>query len=139
MSLYLQLRHRFHSRRTEWTAAFQSVIWGLVLLGPTDTFAGSAAFAVFREHIDENLLGWAMLTFGVARLGGLFINGARKQITPWIRVATAVIGCGVFTFISLSFAASGVWSTWLAAWPVLAFTELLNIHSAMRDARVANG
>jgi uncharacterized membrane protein HdeD (DUF308 family) len=138
-ALYLQIKHRFHSRRTEWTAAIQSVIWGVVLLAPGDAFASSPAFAIFREIINENVMGWAMVIVGVVRLVGLFINGARKEITPWIRVATAAVGCGVFTFISLSFAASGVWSTWLAAWPVVAVTELFNIHGAMRDARVANG
>lgn len=137
-ALYLQLRHRFHSRRTEWTAAIQSVIFGLVLLGPGDAFNG-AAFGALRDHIGEATLGWLMVAIGLVRLAGLFINGARKQVTPWIRVTTAILGCGAFTFISLSFAASGVWSVWIAAWPVVAVTELFNIYGAMRDARVANG
>jgi hypothetical protein len=137
--IYLQLRHRFHSRRTEWTAAAQSVIWGIVLLGPSDTFASSPAFATFRSFIAEDALGWIMLSLGLIRLIGLIINGSRKKVTPWIRVTTAFMGCGAFTFISLTFAMSGVWSTWLAAWPVLAITELFNVYGAMRDARVANG
>ncbi|MDR3473309.1 MAG: hypothetical protein P4M09_16745 [Devosia sp.] len=137
-SLYVRISHRFHSRRTEWTAGVQSVIWGLVLLAPGNVF-DFPAFIIFRGLIDERLMGWGMVGLGVLRLIGLIVNGARKEVTPWIRVGTAFLGCGVFTSISMGLAASGVWSTWLAAWPVLAVTELFNIHGAMRDAKVSNG
>jgi hypothetical protein len=136
-ALRLKLRGGFHSRRTEWTAGAQSLIWGLVLLAPGDVFNSSPAFAFLRNHISEDVMGWIMIAVGIIRFIGLRINGSRKKITPWIRVAMALVGCGVFTLISLSFEATGVWSTWLAAWPVLAVTELFNVYAAISEARQA--
>jgi uncharacterized membrane protein HdeD (DUF308 family) len=133
---FLRIQHRFASRRGEWMAAAQSVIWGVVMLAPGDMFSTSPAFRIMAGYISEDTLGWIMLVVGILRIVGLVINGSRKDVTPWIRVTSALLGCGTFTFISLAFAASGYFGVWVAAWPFVAFTELFNIHSALRDARV---
>jgi uncharacterized membrane protein HdeD (DUF308 family) len=138
MVFFLRIQHRFASRRGEWTAAGQSIVWGLVLLAQGDVFSTSTAFRIMAEYVTEDTLGWVMLAVGILRIIGLVINGSRKDVTPWIRVTSALLGCGAFTFISLAFAASGYFSVWLAAWPFAAFGELFNIHSALRDARVHN-
>lgn len=133
----LRIAHAFRQRRMEWVAAIQCALWGVVLLAPVDTFDG-AAFAVFRNIMAEELWGVLLLLAGAVRLVGLIINGARKRITPWMRLAGAFVGCGIFTMISLCFASSGVISTWIAAWPVLAVVELMNISDTARDARLAH-
>lgn len=133
----LRIAHAFRQRRTEWVAAVQCTLWGVVLLAPVDTFDG-AAFVVFRRIMPEEVWGALLLFVGAVRLAGLIINGARKRITPWMRLAGAFVGCGVFTMISLCFASSGVISVWIAAWPVLAVVELMNISDTARDARLAH-
>lgn len=135
----LTLGEHFGPRRAEWVAAAQSMVWGFVLLGPSDTFSSSPAFALFRQYISEDVFGWLMMTVGIVRMISLVINGRRKKTTSWMRFAAAFVGCGIFMFISLAFAASGVWSTWLAAWPFVALNEFFNIDAAVRDARVAHG
>lgn len=136
-SLLLRVMPHFRLRRTEWIAAIQSVIWGLVLLAPVDTFAGPA-FTFFR-FMPEEMWGAIMLVIGGLRLTGLIINGSRRTITPWMRLASAIVGWGMFTAVSLCFASSGIVSTWIAAWPVAAVIELMNIHDTAHDARQARG
>lgn len=134
---HLRIAHAFRQRRTEWVAAIQCALWGVVLLAPANTFDG-AAFSVFRSILAEELWGALLLLAGAVRLVGLIINGARKKITPWMRLGGAFVGWGIFTMISLCFASSGVISTWIAAWPVLAVVELMNISDTARDARLAH-
>ena len=131
----LSIQHRYSSRKNEWKAAAQSIVWGAVLIAPGDAFATSPAFAIMGRYVTEGVMGWTMLLIGIARIIGLVINGSRKDVTPWIRVLSAIVGCGAFTFISLAFAATGYFNVWLAAWPFASFTELENIHGALRDAR----
>lgn len=135
----VQIAHKFHQRRTEWVAGFQCLLWGMVLLFPGSVYASSQSFSVLAQLIPEEVFGWLMVVVGGGRIIGLIINGARGKITPWVRLVSAFLGCGMFTAISLGFASSGVVSVWIAAWPVLAIVELMNMHDAARDARIANG
>lgn len=137
-ALVLRLGHKFRLRRTEWLAALQCFLWGLVLMMPGATFDG-VAFSVIRTWAPEEVFGVVMLFAGAVRLAGLAVNGARRRVTPWVRLAGALVGCGLFTAISLGFAASGVLGIWAAAWPVLVAIEYLNIYDATRDARQAHG
>lgn len=134
----LRIQLKFRQRRTEWVAGFQCLLFGAILLMPMETFA-SPSFRVFSELLPEIWWGAALVMIGAVRLGGLIVNGARRRITPWLRLVSALLGFGVFTAISLCFASSGTISTWIAAWPVLMVVELMNIHDTARDARQANG
>lgn len=134
----LRIQHKFRQRRTEWVAGVQCLLWGVVLLLPMETFA-SPAFRVFNQIMPEIWWGAALMLIGSVRLGGLIVNGARRRVTPWLRLISALLGFGVFTAISLCFASSGLISTWIAAWPVAMVVELMNIHDTARDARLANG
>ena len=97
------------------------------------------AYRVLASWAPEWVFAVIMLIAGTLRLAGLVINGARRRVTPWMRLAGALIGCGLFTAISLGFAASGVVGTWIAAWPVVAVVEFFNIYDTTRDARQAHG
>jgi hypothetical protein len=137
--LWLRIRHRFGPRLTEWVVAVQATLWGVVLLLPADTFT-SSSWSFFVEHnITEGKLGTLMLFFGMLRLAGLVINGALRKVTPVIRVASASVGFFVWTGISYSFAQSGVISTWIAIYPVIAVVELVNIARAARDVGESYG
>jgi hypothetical protein len=81
----------------------------------------------------QDTLGWIMIFLGVLRIGGLIVNGARKDVTPHIRQASAGLGCIIWFFITYGFASSNVVSTWLAIYPLFAVGELVNIHRAARD------
>ncbi|CAN7632307.1 hypothetical protein [Pararhizobium sp. LjRoot238] len=59
------------------------------LLLPDPVF-DQPSFAFFRALFDEDTFGW-LVCVGLLRLVGLFIIGARKNVTPWIRVFSACI------------------------------------------------
>ena len=131
--IYYRLAHSFGPRLTEWMVSVQMLLWGVVLLLPSPSFVGPQ-WDFFRTITTEEHLGAAMLVLGMARMGGLIVNGSRKQITPWIRAVSAAGGFLLFVGISYSFALSGVVSTWIAIYPVIAVVELVNIYRAAHDA-----
>lgn len=134
VSVLVAIRDRFSGRILEWYVAAQLLMWGLVLLAPGDSFAGSVAFDHFG--IAEDNLGLIMLGLGVIRIGALIVNGAVPNVTPFFRLGGAFLGCGVWFFISLKFGEAGHISTWIAAWPMAFIAEFVNIYRASQDARV---
>ena len=138
MSIYVRIKHRFGPRLSEWFAAVVVTLWGIILLLPADTFAGPS-WVVFRAFASENTWGVILISLGLARLAGLIINGARKRVTPWIRVISAGAGFLIWSGISLGFGLSGVISTGLAVYPAIAVLELFNIHRAAHDAGETHG
>lgn len=138
--LWIRITHRFGPRMTEWFMAFHTSLFGLVLVGSPELF-DQPAWAGFRDMgISEAALGWLMVILGIARLAGLIINGARKNVTPMIRQVSAGIGCMIWFGIVYGFASSGVVSTWLAIYPLFGIGELVNIHRAAHDqGEVRNG
>jgi len=136
--LWIRIQHRFGPRMTEWALALITALWGAVLLLPEHVF-DQPAWAGFRLIFgSENALGAVMLVLGVSRIAGLIVNGARKQVTPWIRVFSAGGGFLIFVGISAGYSLSGIISTWLAIYPVFALLELLNIYRAAHDAGESN-
>jgi hypothetical protein len=138
--LWISIRHRFGPRMMEWWMALHTALFGLVLIGSPDLF-DQPAWAGFRElNISESVLGWMMMLLGLARIVGLVVNGARKNVTPMIRQVSAGIGCLIWFGIVYGFASSGVISTWLAIYPLFGIGELVNIHRAAHDqGEVRNG
>lgn len=109
------------------------ILFGYVLLLPSQTF-NQPAFSAFVALVpSETFLGWLMSLIGCLRIIGLVINGARKNVTPQIRQFSATVGCLLWTGISYGFASSGVISTWLAIYPLFAVSELVNINRAAHD------
>lgn len=136
--LWIRIQHRFGPRMMEWFYAGHMVLAGYVLLLPADTFA-QPAFSAFRSVIpSEDMMGWFMLAVGFARLVGLIVNGAKKDVTPQIRQVSAAIGCLIWSGISYGFASSDVVSLWLAIYPLFAVGELVNINRAARDQGESN-
>lgn len=132
--LWINITHRFGPRLSEWMLAVVMTLWGGVLLNSRQLF-DQPTWAGFRTLFhDEATLGWLMVAFGFLRLAGLVVNGARANVTPWIRSISASFGFLLFTGITYGYALSGVVSTWLAIYPVFAVVELLNIYRAAHDA-----
>ncbi|MET3925533.1 hypothetical protein [Devosia sp. 2618] len=131
--LWIQIQHRFGPRIMEWFMAFHTLMFGLVLLASPDLF-NQPAWAGFRAVFPSGAaLGWIMVVLGVARIGGLIVNGARRHVTPMIRQVSAGVGCLIWFGIVYGFASSGVVSTWLAIYPLFGIGELVNIHRAAHD------
>lgn len=136
--LWIRITHRFGPRLTEWVLAAITMLWGAVLLLP-DAIFDQPTWAGFRAIFgNEIALGTIMVLLGLSRLGGLIVNGARKRVTPWIRVVSAGLGFVLFVGITTGYALSGVISTWLAIYPVFALVELVNIYRAAHDAGESN-
>lgn len=113
--------------------AFHTALFGVVLVMSPDLFS-QPAWSGFRGIFQtEAVLGWIMVALGMARIGGLIVNGARKHVTPMIRQVSAGVGCLIWFGIVYGFATSGVVSTWLAIYPLFGIGELVNIHRAAHD------
>lgn len=138
--IWIRIRHRFGPRMMEWFMAGHMMLFGCILLLPTQTFNQPAFMAFTRLVPSEDFLGLVMLMIGCLRIIGLVINGARQKVTPQIRQFSAGVGCMIWTGICYGFASSDVVSTWLAIYPLFAVGELVNIHRASRDqGEIRNG
>lgn len=137
--IWIRIQHRFGPRMMEWFMAGHLILFGSILLLPTETF-NQPTWVAFRHLMSEDFLGWVMFWVGIFRLGGLIVNGARKKVTPQIRQISAGVGCVIWAGISYGFASSDVVSTWLAIYPLFALGELVNIHRAAHDeGEIRNG
>lgn len=135
--IWIRIQHRFGARMMEWFYAGHTLLFGLVLLLFIGVF-DQPAWRGFEAVITQANLGLIMAFLGIARIGGLIVNGARKELTPWIRVFSAACGFLLFIAITLGYAASGVVSTWLAIYPMFAIGELVNMYRAAHDAGESN-
>jgi hypothetical protein len=137
--IWIRITHRFRTRQTEWLLAFITALWGAVILGTGNQF-DQPAFSYFRQVFgEERYLGTLMLVLGVLRILGLIVNGARKNVTPHIRMGSAAIGCIIFSGISYCFAHSGIVSTWIAIYPPFVLVELVNVYRAAHDVGESYG
>ncbi len=145
--IWIRIRHRFGPLMTEWFMAGHMLMFGYVLLLPTETF-NQPTFAAFRvvptadwlSISPEGAIGGIMLMVGALRVIGLIVNGAREKVTPQIRQASAMIGCILWSGIAYGFFSSDIVSTWFAIYPLFAVCELVNIHRAAHDeGEIRNG
>jgi hypothetical protein len=74
-----------------------------------------------------------MLMLGIARLGGLIVNGARKHVTPRIRRVSAAVGFLIWVGMTCAHAMSGLVGVWLAFYPIFAAVEIINVYRAAHD------
>lgn len=139
--LWVQITHRFGPRMPEWFMAGHMTLFGLVLLiadglflQPTwSGFPQIFAFLHWTPAAVQFWMGVAMVVVGLARFGGLVVNGARKHVTPRIRQYSASVGCLIWFGLVYGFASSDSLSTWLAIYPLFGVNELVNIYRAARD------
>ncbi len=138
MSVWVRVQHRFGPRLPEWMLATIAAGWGGVMLLPARTF-DQPSYQGFRALFgSEEGLGALMLLVGLICIGGLIVNGARKRVTPWIRVSTAAVRFLVWIGLFAAHALGGIVGVWLVLYPVFAATELVNIYRAARDGGESN-
>lgn len=130
--MWVSVKHRFLPRKTEWIFGWILMIAGLVLLHPYETF-DLPSYILFKSLMTENVWGFVMAGVGGARLMGLWINGSMRNVTPWIRAASAGFSFFVWLGISLAFFFSGVIGWWIAIFPTFVVVEVMNVHHAMKD------
>lgn len=139
--LWISIQHRFGPRMPEWFMAGHMSLFGIVLLVAHGLFEQPAwtgfptifAFTGWHPNSIQHWMGVGMVIVGIARFGGLIVNGARKHVTPRIRQISAGVGCLIWFGLVYGFASSDVISTWLAIYPLFGVNELFNILRAARD------
>lgn len=137
--VWIRIQHRFRTRMTEWLLAVITALWGFTLLLPQETF-NQPSFAGFRSvFVSEEILGAGMLALGFFRILGLIVNGARKNVTPHIRMFSAACGCLIFFGMSYCYMLSGVVGPWLAIYPPFVLCELMNAYRAAHDVGESYG
>jgi len=137
--LWVRMHVRFGTRLTEWMLSLITMGWGFVALFSGDLFK-QPAYAGFRVIFGTDTgLGFVMLSLGLLRLGGLIVNGARREVTPWIRVTSAGLGCMIWVGMTAAHAMAGVLGVWAVFYPVFALTEVINAYRAAHDAGESNG
>jgi hypothetical protein len=103
------------------------------MLLPGDAF-GQPDFVGFRSIFgSEEILGSGMVILGLLRIGGLIVNGARKNVTPHIRMFSAACGCLIFFGVSYCYMLSGIVAPWIAIYPPFVLCELINAYRAAHD------
>lgn len=133
--LWVRIQEHFGPRLSEWSMSLHTLLWGMVLLLPGVNIFGDATFRIFRAIFGSpGLLGAVLILLGSARLIGLTINGMRRQVTPWVRLVSAMGGFWVWGGLSTCFALSGVVDMWLAIYPVFIVVEVINMRRASIDA-----
>lgn len=132
VSVYVRVKARFGTRVAEWMLAVIALGWGASLLLP-GVYDGRT-FAYVSHLAPAGVCSAVMMFFGALRLIGLVINGARQDVTPWIRVVGASAGVMMFLLISFSFALSGTLGVWMAIYPTFVVFEVVNIVRAAHDA-----
>lgn len=137
--IIFRIAHRFQQRFVEWVASFQLMLMGMVLLHPSDTFALSQTYVVMRKMASEEYWGLFLFYVGFFRIVGLIVNGARQDVTPWIRAIGAGVGFMVFGAIAYGFVAP--WfiglppSLGIAIFPPLMAAELVSLFYSVKDAK----
>jgi hypothetical protein len=122
-------------RLSEWAFATMLLLWGVVLVLPQETFDGRA-FVAFRTLFDETTLGTLLAIGGTIRLGVLSLNGLWRPLY-YVRAWMALTSTVIWAAITIGFASSGAFGTWIAVYPVLLLFEALNVIRAMSDAAAA--
>lgn len=129
------LRTAFLGRLNEWAFASMLFMWGVVLLFPMVTFDGRA-YSAFRLLVGEDMLGTLFAIGGLIRLSVLFANGFWRPMY-YVRAWMALTSMMAWLTITLGFASSGTFGTWIALYPVLTVFEGVNVFRAMIDAAQA--
>lgn len=132
-AIWISVKHRFEPRMTEWIWAILMCLWGIgLLLAPAEAFQ-LPAYHVFQMLMDKNEWGSFLAVLGGLRIVGLIVNGARKRVTPWIRMISAGIGFFVWLFITISFGIATVFGPVIFVYAVFCGVEAFNIYRAAKD------
>lgn len=125
----------FKVRALEWLFAVIVFNMGVVLLDEYPTL-DSPIFSEMIRFGPESLWQWLLLGLGALRLGALYVNGAWVP-SPWVRLATALLCCTVWLWITLGIAQQGTAFLLMAVFSAFIPAELYNVARAATDARLS--
>jgi hypothetical protein len=137
--VWVTVASHFGPRLSEWAGSASMLLLGVVYLFIFGLFDDPEYIYFKAVFGTQTLPGVVLFLFGFLGLIGLTVNGMRKEVTPWIRYSRAMVGFLLFTGMSTCFALSGVFSVWLAWYPVAAAVELVNMFRTSKDAGESYG
>ncbi len=128
-----------NERAAEWLCAGIMMSWGVTLAVHGDTLSLPAFAAFHRFGATAAFWAWVFGGCGFARTAALYING-RWPKTPVIRMVCAGLGFVSWSqlswlFFEGTYLASGIPTTGIGVYAVLALAELFSIYRAAHDAR----
>ncbi len=125
------------SRAMEWQGAAAVAVFALILmLGPV--FDTGSQWARFAEWGTEREWGAWIGLVAIIRFGALIINGKNRR-TPALRAVTALLGAGLWAFVSMLFFIPGeTLTTGVGIYAVFAISNLVSAWNAARDAAIAD-
>lgn len=98
-----------NSSPLETAVAIQSILWGIVLLMPQQTYTSSTVYVILSKVASENVLGIVMLAIGILQLIIVHISKQDQRRT------IVVVSLLVWSFVDATFWLSGSSSTGAAA------------------------
>lgn len=139
LRVYKGIHDHFPARRSEWVLAGIMLAWGAILLGPSDTFARSPAWAEMAKFADEKVWGWAAVSIGLFRFAALIINGTFAETwygrwSPHVRGVASLLAIFLWFQISFGLYASDAAATGLAVYPGLLVLDFMNWIAGATDA-----
>jgi hypothetical protein len=108
-------------------------LWGVVLHQAPDLFDTNAAFAGLKQMARQSTWELGCLVVGGGRLVILGLNGTVRR-SPHLRAIAAFITTFFWVQIAIGIMMSGVGSTGLAVYPILALLDTYNVIRASREA-----
>ena len=134
-----RFRLAVQDRGLEWFSALVMIGWAVALGLPGDTLAAPAFVEFRRFGFTEQFWAAVFGIMGGARIAALYING-RWPRTPYIRMVGSLFGTMSWAQVAwLLFAggyfATGIPTTGVAVYGLLALADLLSIFRAAFDAR----
>ena len=130
--LILHIRKHFRVRATEWLLSGVMLLWGVLLLCPSDTFA-MPSYGELARIGSEDAWGWFGVTVGGLRLLVLIINGALRP-SPHLRAILAWLSSYFWWQLSLGFYMAGEGGMALALCPLAVVFDVFNAAMAAGDA-----
>lgn len=125
------------SRAMEWQGAAAAGVFAIILsLGPV--FETGGQWARFAEIGTEKEWAIGIGLVSLIRFAALLING-RARRTPALRAVTALLGAGLWSYVSLLFIIPGeTLTTGIGIYAVLACSDLVSAVRAAKDAAIAD-
>ncbi|GLS17975.1 hypothetical protein GCM10007874_09910 [Labrys miyagiensis] len=112
------------NRDIEWLLATLLLALGLTIVLLPHAFLAPFFAGYSGQGIPEDPLGTGMACVGMLWTAGLKVNGSWPGGTPWIRLACAILGSGVWGYLFAGIALSGATASLSLYGVIIAFSLL---------------
>ncbi len=137
--VFIRIKNRFRHRASEWFCALNLLLWGVVMLHPSSSFASSQAYAAFERTVTEEHMASALTALGLLWLAGLIVNGAREKATSLIRATCAAAGGVIYFTMALGFLSSyfitGVLTAGITTYVLISALSFYSLYWIAKDKR----